>query len=142
MSPLDREFIRQKISRAEDYLNEVEEFLKENNEVIGSDIKSRYSLERVFLLLVEELIDINNHFIRMLDAKPIDDLKSSFTALGDMGVLPADFAKKIDPLAGVRNILVHQYEKLDLQLFLKNLRKNIGDFQAYFRHILAFLEKG
>lgn len=141
MSEIDKEFIRQKIKIAEDYLQEIKEFLRASDEIIYSDLKNRYSLERVFLLLVEELIDINNYFIKALNLKPIDDLKSSFLALGEANILPKDFALKISPLVGVRNILVHQYEKLDFSLFLKNLRGNLNDFEEYFRNILSFIEK-
>ena len=141
MSEIDKEYIRQKIKLAEEYLQEIKEFLKVGDKAISSDLKNRYSLERVFLLLVEELIDINNYFIKALNLKPIDDLKSSFLAIGEAGILPLDFAKKISPLVGTRNILVHQYEKLNLEIFLKNLRGNIDDFETYFKHILVFLEK-
>src|SRR3989344_6687973 len=98
MSEIDKEYIRQKIKLAEEYLQEIKEFLKASDKAISSDLKSRYSLERVFLLLVEELIDINNYFIKALNLKPIDDLKSSFLAIGEAGILPLDFAKKISPL--------------------------------------------
>lgn len=141
MPEIDKEFIREKIKLAGDYLDEIKEFLKTDDKAIYSDLKSRYSLERVFLLLAEELIDINNYFVKTLELKPIEDLKSSFLALGEVNILPLDFAQKISPLVGVRNILVHQYEKLDFNLFLKNLRTNLGDFEVYFRHILTYIEK-
>ena len=141
MSKIDKEFVRQKIKLAEEYLVEIKAFLEIDDATIHADLKSRYALERVFLLLAEELIDVNNYFIKALDANPIDDLRSSFVALGEVHILPMDFARKISPLAGTRNILVHQYEKLDFDLFLKTLRKNIGDFEIYFGHILRFLEE-
>ena len=141
MPEIDKEFIREKIKLAGEYLDEIKEFLKTDDKAIYSDLKSRYSLERVFLLLAEELIDINNYFVKTLELKPIEDLKSSFLALGEVNILPLDFAQKISPLVGVRNILVHQYEKLDFNLFLKNLRTNLGDFEVYFRHILTYIEK-
>ena len=141
MSLIDKEFVRQKIKLAEGYLREIKEFLKADDGIIRNDLKSRYALERGFSLLAEELIDINNYFIKALDLKPIDDLKSSFFAIGEAGILPLDFAKKISPLTGTRNILVHQYEELDIDLFLGNLRNNIQDFEIYFGHILVFLEK-
>lgn len=141
MPEIDKEFIQQKITLAEGYLGEIKEFLKTNDDAIYADTKSRYALERVFLLLVEELIDINNYFIKALNLTPIEDLKSSFIALGEAHILPLDFAKKIAPLVGTRNILVHQYEKLNFDLFLKNLRNNLNDFETYFKHVLDAIEK-
>lgn len=140
MSELDKEFIRQKIKLADEYLLEMKKFLQVDDEMIVADLKNRYSLERVFLLLVEEMIDINNYFIKELNLNPVDDLKSSFIVLGEFGILPLDFAQKIAPLGGVRNILIHQYEKIDFNLFLAKLRQNISDFEEYLKHILLFIE--
>ena len=38
-------------------------------------------------------------------------------------VLPKDFAKRIAPIVDLRNRLVHRYEKIDKNLFLKMLYK-------------------
>jgi len=140
MSELNKEYIRQKIKLTDEYLAEMKKFLQISDEIILTDLKSRYSLERVFLLLVEELIDINNYLIKTLNLNPVEDLKSSFIILGESGVLPTAFAQKIAPLGGVRNILVHQYEKIDFNLFLRNLRRNINDFENYIKNILLFIE--
>jgi len=140
MSEIDKEFIREKVNQGEKYLVELESFLKLTDSDFLKDSKNRYALERVFLLLVEEMVDINNHFLRELNIS-INDLKSSFESMGEAGALPKDFAKKIAPLAGVRNILVHQYEKIDLELFLKNLRANLGDFEKYFSAVIKFISK-
>lgn len=51
MSEIDKEFIREKVRQAESYLDELKNFLKLDDVGISSDLKSRYALERVFLLL-------------------------------------------------------------------------------------------
>lgn len=33
--------------------------------------------------------------------------------LGELGVLPPDFARSLAPLAGLRNVLAHEYVALD-----------------------------
>lgn len=42
-----------------------------------------------------------------------------------------DFAEKVALVTGVRNLLVHQYEKIDRTLLLANPRKNLDDFEQY-----------
>ena len=140
MSEIDKEFLRQKISQAEKYLEELKNFLKLSDPEISGDLKNRYALERVFLLLVEEMIDINNHLLKSFDVA-VNDLRSSFGLLGEQGILNKEFAAKISPLTGVRNILVHQYEKINLELFLKNLRNNLDDFGKYFSSVIDFISK-
>ncbi len=56
-------------------------------------------------------------------------------------ILPQDFAKKIAPVVGLRNRLVHRYEKIDSDLMLQSIRKNKGDFKEYIKYIFHFLEK-
>ncbi len=33
--------------------------------------------------------------------------------MGEIGVLPPDFARRLAPIAGLRNILVHEYVSID-----------------------------
>ena len=33
--------------------------------------------------------------------------------MGELGVLPSDFARELAPIAGFRNILVHEYLSVD-----------------------------
>jgi len=141
MPDIDKNFVKKKLELLDKYYEELKKFIEVNDSIILSDQKTRYAIERVFMILVEEMIDINNHFIRSLNLRPVDDLKSTFTVLGENNILPYDFAYKISPITGVRNILVHQYEKLDFELFLKNLRKNISDFAEYIKYINQYTNK-
>ena len=71
----------------------------------------------------------------------MDDLQSTFKMLGDCGVIEKGFADKIAPVVGVRNMLVHRYEKLDTDIFLNNLKRNFSDFKTYLVQIDEYLKK-
>ena len=51
-----------------------------------------------------------------------------------------DFAQKISPVVGLRNILVHGYEKVDRGLFVDSFQKNRQDFDKYLLLINSFLD--
>ena len=97
-----------------------------------SSIRVRYSLS---------VPTINTHIIKSGNFGTVDDLQSTFVMLGDFEVLEKDFAKRIAPIVGVRNMLVHRYEKLDTDIFLKNLVNNFSDFKAYLIQIDEYLRK-
>jgi uncharacterized protein YutE (UPF0331/DUF86 family) len=59
--------------------------------------------------------------------------------MGEHGLLPKEFAEKLAPVVGLRNIVVHRYEHLDKQTFIELLRKNIDDFVHYQYTILSEL---
>ena len=78
---------------------------------IVSNIEKLRTLERNFQLIVDAMLDINIHLIREFELGSPDDLKSTFLILGEAKIIPLDFAQKISPVVGLRNILVHGYEK-------------------------------
>jgi uncharacterized protein YutE (UPF0331/DUF86 family) len=49
-----------------------------------------------------------------------ESYKEIFRTLGENGILPEAFARKIEPAAGFRNVLVHMYAKVDEQALRKS----------------------
>lgn len=49
----------------------------------------------------------------------------------ELGVLPADFAARFRAIAGFRNVLVHGYLAVDLQVVEGVLRDHLPDFQQF-----------
>jgi uncharacterized protein YutE (UPF0331/DUF86 family) len=70
---------------------------------------------------------------------PYEGTESTFISLGELDILPKDFAEKVAPVVGLRNIIVHRYEKLDVELFLRSLYNNKDDFKQYIVHISDFI---
>jgi uncharacterized protein YutE (UPF0331/DUF86 family) len=50
--------------------------------------------------------------------------------MGELGVLPADFSRHLAPIAGFRNILVHEYISVDWDLVYENLQR-LDDFDRF-----------
>lgn len=134
-------FITQKLNSISGYLSELEELLKFSDEEIKNDLGKMHIAERLFQLIADTAIDINNHFIRQLKLKIEEDLQSTFYALSNIKIFSEEFTKKIAPAVGQRNIIVHGYEKLDKNLFMKNLRNGYNDFHEYMKYIKDYLDK-
>jgi uncharacterized protein YutE (UPF0331/DUF86 family) len=125
----------------ESYLEELDTIvLSRKPEEVKKDLTLLHTAERLVQVLVDTMIDINIHIL-LSKGKTYDKTQSTFLLLGEMGVLPKKFAKKIAPIVGLRNILVHRYEELDKDLFIKNLFKNKDDFKQYIVAIYDFVEK-
>lgn len=138
---LDKVFLRKKLELLATYLSKLEPLVVSAsiNEIKGDDLK-RPAIERYFQLAVDEMIDVNVHIIREGSFGAPDDLESTFVTLGQFKVLDEKFAKKIAPIVGARNMIIHRYEKLDLDIFLNNLKKNFSDFKEYMIQIDQFLK--
>ncbi len=136
----EKTFVKQKLDRILDYLAETEDLFKFSDQKIKKDFTKLHAAERLLQLIVDEMIDINQHFIKELDLKIPEDFQSTFYILGENKILPLEFAQKIAPVVGMRNRIVHRYEELDKNLFIEKFRKNISDFKAYMKIINDFIE--
>jgi uncharacterized protein YutE (UPF0331/DUF86 family) len=137
-----RQFVADKITIAGEYLGKARKIFAEmsDQDILNSELHLR-TLERYLQLIVDAVLDINNHLIKELDLEPAKDLKGTFTIIADNSILEKDFAEKISEVVGLRNRIVHQYEKVDSKRFLMDFRKHNIDFDEYFKQILSFLEK-
>jgi uncharacterized protein YutE (UPF0331/DUF86 family) len=138
---IDKTFIEKRIGRIEAYSREIEMVFKYSLEEIKKDFLKYRTIERLLQLLVDEMIDVNNHFIGRLNFKIPDDFQSTFLVLGENNILPEDFAKRLAPLVGLRNRLVRRYEEIDLGLLLNTVQKEKGDFKKYIKFIREYIEK-
>lgn len=138
---INKELIFQKITQAEEQLSKARDVLRlSDKELLENDVNLS-ALERYFQLTVDSILGANNHIIKETDLKLADDLQSTFYILADGGVLPKEFSQRIAPVVGLRNILIHQYEKIDNKKFLEDFRKYNNDFDEYFKHITSYLDK-
>jgi len=137
----EKAFVLKKIEEIIGYLNETEDLLKFSDKEILSDSGKTHIAERLLQLIVDEMIDINQHFIKELNLKVSEDFQGTFYILGENKILPIDFAQKIAPVVGLRNRVVHRYETLDIRLFISIFRKNLDDFKIYIKIINDYLKK-
>jgi len=138
---LSHSLIIKKLELIEEYRAQLMRFLEPPDAEILSSPEKYLSIERVFQLLVDAMIDINQNIIRESKLEVPDDLQSTFYPLGENSVLPPEFARELAPIVGVRNRLVHQYEEIDKKLFLKNLRKYFSHFETYRKYIGKYLSQ-
>lgn len=63
---LDKSLVAEKFKNIQEYLIEVEEIIKADDEAITRDFRSLRALERNFQLIVDAILSVNIHFIREL----------------------------------------------------------------------------
>jgi uncharacterized protein YutE (UPF0331/DUF86 family) len=77
-----------------------------------ANIFIRKGTERLLQELIEAAIDINTHILVMEGHGAPPDYHQGFLRLADHGILSRDLAEALAPSAGLRNQLVHEYEKI------------------------------
>jgi len=137
---LSKDLVNEKLELIKEYLEELNSIINMDQEEILANPVNLRALERNFQLIVDEILDINLHFIRELELKPPSDFQNTFEILGTADILPLEFAAKIAPVVGLRNRIVHRYEDIDRKFLIGQVKKEYGDFIEYIRLISAYFK--
>lgn len=137
---IDKELIQNKMADIQGYFQELNPILKEiSRDIIENNLKL-HTVERLFQLIVDATIDINTHIITESDFQVPNDYQSTFITLGENKILPMEFAEKIAPSVGLRNLIIHKYGKVDLKRMVDDIKNEVGQYLEYLKFINNFLE--
>jgi uncharacterized protein YutE (UPF0331/DUF86 family) len=84
----------------------------------------------------EASIDLAMHLVRLRRLGLPQESREAFDLLEREGVLPAEIAARMRAMVGFRNVAVHAYQELDLEIVRAIVRERLGDFEAYTSHLL------
>jgi len=110
-----------------------------------TDLEMNYELrcavERNFQLAIESAIDIGEIIISKEGFERPEEYRSVFLTLGRHGIIPKDFAEEFSFAAGFRNVLVHIYDEVDVDLLHVFLTERLDDFDEFARYIAEYIGK-
>jgi uncharacterized protein YutE (UPF0331/DUF86 family) len=119
--------IMRRLEKLKECLANLEPLRKKRRDEFDQQPHLRDIVERNLEVAIQCLIDMGNRIISIEDAEKPKDYYEIFLILGNLQVLPSEFAKQIAPLAGFRNILVYDYGSIDWDLVHDHLQR-LGDF--------------
>ena len=67
------------------------------------------------------------------------DYATAIDRLAELGVLTPEFASRLRPIAGFRNVLVHGYLQVDLDVLERVLREKLTDLEEFAVRVEAYL---
>lgn len=131
-----------KLQKMDEYLGYLEEIQKTNKDNFIKDYHFYGLAERYFQLSIEILLDIGKLMITGKSLRRPEDNQDIFIVLCDSKIISEKLTEKLVGIANFRNILVHDYEKIDREIIYQKLQKNLDDFKDFKKEILIYLEKG
>lgn len=137
MDAIDKINIR--LKKIFEYLDYLREFQGIGVEELERDFQKRGAVERYFQLTIEAVLDIANLLNAEYRFRPAEDGRESILILGEEGILPKKFAKDFSGVSGFRNILVHDYLKIDYKKVVENLR-HLADFEKFAQAVAQYLQ--
>lgn len=133
---MQNDIIRNKLSKIEEYITRLEEIRPSSFEAFKRDWKVQMIAERGLQILVEILIDASNRMIAVKKWGPTSSSSESIRLLALKKVISteAPYLKMVK----FRNFIVHDYDRVNLEIVYGILTRNLDDIRRFRDEILEY----
>lgn len=118
-----------------------QESLNIDDDNIKSDMIRYWGIERGIQISIENIIDIANVIISVSEKEKPNTYRETMVLLSEIGIVSKTFSKKLSNMVGFRNILVHDYTKIDTEVIIDILKNGLEDFITFTVHVNQWLKK-
>jgi uncharacterized protein YutE (UPF0331/DUF86 family) len=138
---IDRALILTKLSRLSQYLGYLKSLQLSSLEEFKGDFRISGATQRYLQVAIECMIGIGNEIIASLQLRRPERYRDIPEILSEAKIIPRDLAEAMASMIGLRNLLVHDYASINLDLIYNFLRSRLGDFEAFMKSIAGWLMK-
>lgn len=128
-----------KLEQLGEYVSILREYQQCDIEEIRNNRTLRGAVERYMEISLACMIDICEMVISSEKLRRPDTYREVILVLGERDILPMEFAKKLAPAAGFRNVLVHMYADIDLGKLYSHLQNDIYDLELFAEYIAKYM---
>lgn len=100
----------------------------------------RRAVERTPQVAVEICLDVGRRLIALEGFRYPEDNQDVFQVLAEEKVVSKKLLPTLLDMARFRNLIVHDYARLDDALVYSILKKRLGDFDAFAKAVQSYLE--
>ena len=133
------ERIRHKIGRVREHLALLRSIRGECNERFESDRIYRGALLHYLYLLADSCIVLGELLIKRGKLRPPQSYAEVFDILGENGVLDSGFAYRFAAVAGFRNFLAQDYERIDGTFVCEHILAKLDEVDEYLNQVEGYL---
>jgi uncharacterized protein YutE (UPF0331/DUF86 family) len=133
---VDRELLQRKAAQLEQYLAELATWRGLTLEGYLADWKTQRAIERCLHLAIETCVDLAEHVVADRHLRVPSSYAETFEILRDAGLVPAALAERLVRMARFRNLLVHDYARIDPARLLEVVRDHPSDLEAFKQIVL------
>ncbi|BCV22949.1 type VII toxin-antitoxin system HepT family RNase toxin [Moorella sp. Hama-1] len=136
---VDQEVTRNRLALLGEYIADLQAEQGVSLNDFKSDKRQRRYVERTLHLAVESCLDIASHIISAEGLREPRDNKDIFAVLGEANYLPEVLVTRLMKMAQFRNILVHDYTRLDAEVIWGILKRDLDDLKTFMLTIMKQL---
>ena len=137
---VDKTLILRKLSELDEYYKQIKEYEKITVVQYSDDWKIQRIIERTLQMMIETCVDIASHIIADKGYRVPKSYSDTFKVLHDEKIVSSRLFNVLQKMAKFRNIVVHHYDRVDAEIVVGILKKDLSDFTSYKDTIVGFLK--
>lgn len=137
---VDAGVIYHKLTQLEHYTEQLEKHRHVTAIELEQDLDLAWTVEHGLQLSIQIVLDIGTHILSG-EGIIVDEYGDVFGELAKLGILPLEFVRDIAGMAGFRNILVHEYGKVDMERVAGVLQNHLDDFRQFARYVIKYISR-
>jgi uncharacterized protein YutE (UPF0331/DUF86 family) len=87
---------------------------------------------------IQSAIDLATHIVASEGLGIPDTIRGNFVLLEKAKIITKTLSKKMQSMVGFRNIAIHDYQSLDVEILKAILVKNLKDLEQFYTRILTY----
>ncbi len=135
---VDRDLILRKLADLDLYLAQVSEYRGLTADAYRRDWKVQRIVERTLQMAIEACVDVAAHVIADRGLRVPATSAEAFEVLGEAGLRDPGLTVRMVRMAGFRNVLVHEYARVDAEIVVGILADRLDDLARFRASALAW----
>ena len=137
----DVDLIRRKTTQLNEYIADLKGVQDCSLQEFSGNKQLRRFVERTLHIAIECALDIGNHIISDNGWREPQSNKDVFVVLCENNIVSQNQCLSLQKMAQFRNLLVHDYARIDEIILFGILRKNVDDLVDYVVAIMSNLPR-
>ena len=136
-----REVVEERLKELDTILGELAKYGDKEAADFRSSLSLRWTIERGLIAAATVILDVADHILAAHFGLYSDTYEDALRLLFENQVVSKKLFEEIQGLGGFRNILVHQYMKVDLEELARNVRKAFKVFPRFSEEVQNWVDR-
>lgn len=125
----DRDLVAKKLARIATCLHELRTLASPDR--LRVDVREERFVEHTLQIAIQSALDVASHVVSDERLGEPETNRALFRVLARTGAISEDLALRLGDMAGFRNILVHGYDDVQIDIVEDVVRHHLGDLDEF-----------
>jgi uncharacterized protein YutE (UPF0331/DUF86 family) len=125
----DSELVAKKLAFVETCVQQLRTLARPD--LLAEDVREQRFVEHTLQLAIQAALDVASHIVSDERLGEPDTNRDVFRLLERAGIVPPELGPRLEQMAGFRNVVVHLYQDVDLEIVRDVLENHLDDLLGF-----------